>query len=54
MSEYRQTALFSATMPKQLVEFSRAGLNDPQVIRLNVDNKISPNLKVNKMNNNIQ
>jgi ATP-dependent RNA helicase DDX54/DBP10 len=33
LSEVRQTALFSATMPKALVEFTRAGLQDPQIVR---------------------
>ena len=32
MPEQRQCLLFSATMPKALVTFARAGLNDPQVI----------------------
>lgn len=46
LPEGRQTALFSATMPKQLVEFSRAGLKDPRVFRLDVENKISPQLRL--------
>jgi ATP-dependent RNA helicase DDX54/DBP10 len=29
----RQTLLFSATMPTQLAEFSRAGLRDPITVR---------------------
>lgn len=29
----RQTLLFSATLPKVLVEFARAGLSDPVLIR---------------------
>jgi ATP-dependent RNA helicase DDX54/DBP10 len=33
LSEVRQTTLFSATMPKALVEFTRAGLQDPQIVR---------------------
>ena len=43
---FRQTMLFSATMPKQLVEFTRAGLKDPELIRLDTDTKISENLKM--------
>lgn len=31
MPEHRQTMLFSATLPKMLVEFARAGLHEPQV-----------------------
>ena len=46
LGDERQTALFSATLPKQLVEFTRAGLKDPVVIRLDVEAKISPNLKM--------
>lgn len=30
----RQTVLFSATLPKVLVEFARAGLTDPVLLRL--------------------
>ena len=41
----RQTLLFSATLPKSLVEFARAGLQDPVLVRLDSDNKISPDLK---------
>jgi ATP-dependent RNA helicase DDX54/DBP10 len=40
----RQTLLFSATLPKVLVNFAKAGLNDPILVRLDVDNKISPDL----------
>lgn len=42
----RQTLLFSATMPKMLVEFTRAGLKDPAVIRLDLEQKISEQLKM--------
>ncbi|KAG6974743.1 hypothetical protein JG688_00002915 [Phytophthora aleatoria] len=42
----RQTLLFSATLPKALVQFARAGLSDPELIRLDVENKISENLKM--------
>lgn len=34
LPETRQTLLFSATLPKMLVEFARAGLTDPVLIRL--------------------
>ncbi|MCL4121698.1 UNVERIFIED_CONTAM: hypothetical protein GTU68_062619 [Idotea baltica] len=46
LSSLRQTLLFSATLPKMLVEFARAGLTDPTLIRLDVDTKISENLKL--------
>ncbi|EDV23516.1 uncharacterized protein TRIADDRAFT_58231 [Trichoplax adhaerens] len=42
----RQTMLFSATLPKLLVEFARAGLTDPILIRLDVEHKLSENLKL--------
>ena len=42
----RQTLLFSATMPKQLCEFAKAKLNDPTLVRLDVDFKLSDKLKV--------
>jgi len=42
----RQTLLFSATLPKLLVEFARAGLSDPSLVRLDVDTKIPDLLKL--------
>lgn len=41
----RQTLLFSATLPKSLVEFARAGLQEPTLVRLDADSKISPDLQ---------
>ncbi|TKA65777.1 ATP-dependent RNA helicase dbp10 [Cryomyces minteri] len=41
----RQTLLFSATLPKSLVEFARAGLQDPKLVRLDGESKISPDLQ---------
>ena len=40
----RQTLLFSATLPKSLVEFARAGLQDPKLVRLDTESKVSPDL----------
>ncbi|ELW63720.1 ATP-dependent RNA helicase DDX54 [Tupaia chinensis] len=40
-----QTVLFSATLPKMLVEFARAGLTEPVLIRLDVDSKLNEQLK---------
>lgn len=40
----RQTLLFSATLPKMLVEFARAGLSDPVLVRLDVDWKLPSTL----------
>ncbi|XP_071804634.1 ATP-dependent RNA helicase DDX54-like [Asterias amurensis] len=45
LPQHRQTLLFSATLPKSLVEFAKAGLNDPTLIRLDVETKISDQLK---------
>ena len=42
----RQTVLFSATLPRLLVDFARAGLQDPALVRLDVDTKLSENLKL--------
>ncbi|CCI43607.1 unnamed protein product [Albugo candida] len=42
----RQTLLFSATLPSVLAQFARAGLNEPAMIRLDVENKMSENLKM--------
>lgn len=41
----RQTLLFSATLPVSLVEFAKAGLSDPVLVRLDVDSKISSDLE---------
>merc|ERR1719510_892624 len=46
LPEARQTVLFSATLPKLLVEFAKAGLTDPTLIRLDVDAKIPDTLKL--------
>eukprot|EP00457_Paulinella_chromatophora_P001776 gb/GEZN01001778.1/.p1 GENE.gb/GEZN01001778.1/~~gb/GEZN01001778.1/.p1 ORF type:complete len:927 (-),score=132.41 gb/GEZN01001778.1/:54-2531(-) len=42
----RQTALFSATLPAALAEFTRAGLNEPTLIRLDTETKLSEQLKL--------
>ena len=39
-----QTLLFSATMPSALHEFAKAGLKDPEMVRLDTDTKISAEL----------
>ena len=41
----RQTLLFSATLPKSLIEFARAGLQEPHLVRLDAESKISPDLE---------
>ena len=46
LPEARQTVLFSATLPKLLVDFAKAGLTDPTLIRLDVDAKIPDTLKM--------
>ena len=50
LSSERQTLLFSATLPKVLVEFVKAGIDDPVLIRLDVDLQISEHLKVRFFN----
>ncbi|OCH92289.1 ATP-dependent RNA helicase DBP10 [Obba rivulosa] len=42
----RQTLLFSATLPKSLVEFAKAGLQSPKLVRLDAETKISTDLKM--------
>ncbi|KAI9620164.1 hypothetical protein KEM48_008283 [Puccinia striiformis f. sp. tritici PST-130] len=42
----RQTLLFSATLPKTLVEFAKAGLQNPKLIRLDSESKISSDLQM--------
>jgi len=44
LSDTRQTVLFSATLPKLLVNFARAGLSDPALIRLDVESKLPDTL----------
>lgn len=45
LPESRQTLLFSATLPRLLVDFARAGLNDPVLVRLDVESQLSDMLK---------
>ncbi|KAG6820733.1 hypothetical protein H0H93_012379 [Arthromyces matolae] len=42
----RQTLLFSATLPKSLVEFAKAGLQEPKLVRLDAESKISTDLRM--------
>ncbi|KAL0575743.1 ATP-dependent RNA helicase dbp10 [Marasmius crinis-equi] len=42
----RQTLLFSATLPKSLVDFAKAGLENPKLVRLDAESKISSDLKM--------
>ncbi|THH20429.1 hypothetical protein EW146_g934 [Bondarzewia mesenterica] len=42
----RQTLLFSATLPKSLVDFARAGLQNPTLVRLDAESKISSDLRM--------
>ncbi|KAM7535112.1 hypothetical protein Aperf_G00000102245 [Anoplocephala perfoliata] len=46
LSSKRQTLIFSATLPGALLEFAQAGLTEPVLIRLDVDKKLSENLKM--------
>lgn len=46
LGENRQTLLFSATLPSALAEFAKAGLRDPRLVRLDLESKISPDLKL--------
>lgn len=46
LPESRQTVLFSATLPKLLVDFAQAGLTDPVLIRLDVESKIPEALEL--------
>ncbi|KAL5967355.1 ATP-dependent RNA helicase DDX54 [Taenia solium] len=42
----RQTLIFSATLPGGLLEFAQASLTEPALIRLDVDTKLSSQLKM--------
>uniref|UniRef100_A0A1I7RI25 RNA helicase n=1 Tax=Bursaphelenchus xylophilus TaxID=6326 RepID=A0A1I7RI25_BURXY len=44
LPDNRQTLLFSATLPKMLIEFANAGLSEPVLVRLDVETKISDKL----------
>lgn len=46
LPDSRQTVLFSATLPKILVEFAKAGLSDPTLIRLDVESKLPDTLQL--------
>lgn len=46
LPEKRQTLLFSATLPNSLVDFAKAGLTNPVLVRLDADSKISTNLEM--------
>ncbi|OQR76885.1 ATP-dependent RNA helicase DDX54-like, partial [Tropilaelaps mercedesae] len=45
LPDVRQTVLFSATLPRLLVDFAKAGLKDPILIRLDTDSKLPDTLK---------
>ncbi|KAI5959138.1 DBP10 [Candida pseudojiufengensis] len=42
----RQSLLFSATLPRSLVDFAKAGLTNPVLVRLDAESKISENLQM--------
>ncbi|ENN79303.1 hypothetical protein YQE_04213, partial [Dendroctonus ponderosae] len=46
LPDSRQTLLFSATLPKVLVEFAKAGLSDPVLLRLDVESELPDELKL--------
>ena len=46
MPETRQTLLFSATLPGALVQFAKAGLREPELVRLDADTKVSGALRM--------
>ncbi|KAK4307467.1 hypothetical protein Pmani_020771 [Petrolisthes manimaculis] len=46
LPEVRQMVLFSATLPKMLVEFAKAGLFEPVLIRLDTEHILSENLQL--------
>lgn len=46
LPESRQTVMFSATLPKLLVDFAQAGLSDPVLIRLDVESKVPEALEL--------
>lgn len=45
LPEQRQSFLFSATLPRILVDFAKAGLVDPVLVRLDIESKFSDDLQ---------
>ncbi|GLJ44786.1 hypothetical protein SUGI_0942100 [Cryptomeria japonica] len=45
LNETHQTLFFSITLPRLLANFAKEGLQDPLLVRLDLENKMSPNLK---------
>jgi ATP-dependent RNA helicase DDX54/DBP10 len=46
LPDAKQMVMFSATLPKLLVDFAKAGLSDPALVRLDVENKIPSTLQL--------
>lgn len=46
LPESRQSLLFSATLPRTLVDFAKAGLTNPVLVRLDAETKVSENLQM--------
>jgi ATP-dependent RNA helicase DDX54/DBP10 len=46
MPEHRQTLLVSATLPRSLVAFAKAGLREPELVRIDADAKLSDALRL--------
>lgn len=46
LPEKRQSLLFSATLPRTLVDFAKAGLFNPVLVRLDAESKISDELEL--------
>lgn len=45
LPDSRQTLLVSATLPAALAQFAKAGLRDPEMVRLDIDTRLSPDLQ---------
>merc|ERR1740128_113102 len=46
LPDTRQTLLFSATLPRLLVDFAKAGLAEPTLVRLDVESKVPETLRL--------
>ena len=42
----RQTMLFSATLPPKIMEFAKAGLRDPELVRLDIERRLPEDLQM--------